>query len=75
MSFDRVAIPSVCGRLNLIKELWQTRIQVCRGYATVQYYKRHLQAELGQKDVTGSDTRTFIISIISSPEIIEMHVH
>ncbi|CAL8585073.1 hypothetical protein XPA_010652 [Xanthoria parietina] len=55
--------------------LADARNQVCRGCATVQFYKRHLRAELGQKDVTGSDTRTFIFSIATSPEIIEMHVY
>ncbi|KAL8644430.1 MAG: hypothetical protein Q9210_007258, partial [Variospora velana] len=55
--------------------LADSRNQACRGCATIQYYERYLRAELGQKDVTGPDTRTFVFSIVSSPEIIEIHVH
>ena len=55
--------------------LADARNQAARGCATVQMYERYLWAELGQKDVVGPDTRTFVFSIISSPEIIEIHVH
>ncbi|KAL8895059.1 MAG: hypothetical protein Q9207_008313 [Kuettlingeria erythrocarpa] len=55
--------------------LADARNQACRGCATIQYYERHLRAELGQEDVTGPDTRTFVFSIVSSSEIIEIYVH
>ncbi|KAL9024249.1 MAG: hypothetical protein Q9196_006653 [Gyalolechia fulgens] len=51
------------------------RNQACRGGATLQYWERHLRAELGQPDVVGPVRRTFVFSIVSSPELIEVYVH
>lgn len=41
------------------------RNQACRGGASLQYWDRHLRAELRQQDAVGPDTRTFVFSIVT----------
>lgn len=55
--------------------LADARNQACRCGAKLQYYERYLRAIVGEKDVPGPDTRTFVFSIVSSPEVIEIYVH
>ncbi|KAL8942709.1 MAG: hypothetical protein Q9216_001513 [Gyalolechia sp. 2 TL-2023] len=56
-------------------DLVGARNQACRAGAVLQYWDRRLREELGQPDVVGPDPRTFVFSIVSSPEIIEVHVN
>ncbi|KAI4096015.1 MAG: hypothetical protein LQ344_001249 [Seirophora lacunosa] len=55
--------------------LADARNQACRGGATLLFWDRYLRAQLGQEDVLGPDMRTFVFSVVSSPEVVEINVH
>ncbi|KAL9012215.1 MAG: hypothetical protein Q9173_003009 [Seirophora scorigena] len=55
--------------------LVDARNQACRGGATLLFWDRYLRAQLGREDVVGPDIRTFVFSVVSSPEVVEINVH
>ncbi|KAI4117578.1 MAG: hypothetical protein LQ338_007520 [Usnochroma carphineum] len=51
------------------------RNQACRDGAYLIFYERFLRALVGETDVSGPDTRTFVFSIVLSPDGVEIWVH
>ncbi|KAL8951670.1 MAG: hypothetical protein Q9222_002376 [Ikaeria aurantiellina] len=55
--------------------LLDTQNQACRGGATLVSASRRLLATLGEPDVIGPDTRTFVFSATLAPSIMDIWVH